>query len=248
MASTPPPPQRPSTPDALTGFPKDSPRGPPTPPPAYFPRQNQTQNQNHNVAVAMMNAQHQVVNNNAALAARFAGTHHPVPLPVPRRPAQAPVVDARALGFQVTLADYMNAAPDSDEEEGEEDDDDDNGAGTRAAITVRISTAVRVSGDRNVVCFAASPAETARAVAEAVTCSLREEGDGGPGVPMIDEEGRPRPLRIEIEAGVEVHGEGNVLGGEEVVMRALGNKRRRRQDDEGEEVRRPRRRARSSSV
>lgn len=242
--------QRPSTPNGLGGFPKDSARGPPTPPPAYFscPSPFQTQN----VAAVMMNAQHQAFGTNAALAARFAGLAGqpqpapppPPPPPVPRRPAQAPVVDARDLGFRVSLADYLNAAPNNDDDE---HSDDEYGAANRSAVTVRISTAVRVSGDGNVVCIAASPAETAGAVAEAVTHSLRDDGGAGV-VPMIDEEGRPRPLRIEIEAGVEVHGEGNVLGGEEVVMRALG-KRRRGEDEEGEAGRpRRRRRARSSSV
>ncbi|KAJ4397236.1 hypothetical protein N0V93_001460 [Gnomoniopsis smithogilvyi] len=129
---------------------------------------------------------------------------------------------------------------------------DSEGDGDRSAITVRISTAIRITGDSNIMCMTVSPTETARFVAQAVTKVMR--GDGAEqrgGIPMIDEEGRPRPLRIEIEAGTEVHGKGNVLGGEEVVMRALGKRRRdmdeAEEHEEGEEVRR-RRRIRHSSV
>lgn len=129
----------------------------------------------------------------------------------------------------------------------------DSDDGDRSAITVRISTAVRVSGDHNIVHVgAADPATTARFVAEAVTRVLRGGGaqERG-GIPMIDEEGRPRPVRIEIEAGTEVHGEGNVLGGEEVVMRALGKRRREmeeQEEGEGEERALRRRSRRSASV
>lgn len=128
---------------------------------------------------------------------------------------------------------------------------DSEGDGDRSAITVRISTAVRVTGDNNIMCLTVDPAETARFVAQAVTRVLRGGGaEERGGIPMIDEEGRPRPLRIEIEAGTEVHGQGNVLGGEDVVMRALGKRRRDMNDeaeeDENEALRR--RRVRCSSV
>lgn len=128
---------------------------------------------------------------------------------------------------------------------------DSEGDGDRSAITVRILTAVRVTGDNNIMCLAVDPAETARFVAQAVTKVLRGGGaqERG-GIPMIDEEGRPRPLKIEIEAGTEVHGEGNVLGGEEVVMRALGKRRRELNGDEEEsdEETLRRRRIRQSTV
>ncbi|CAN8098675.1 unnamed protein product [Discula destructiva] len=103
--------------------------------------------------------------------------------------------------------------------------DDD---GNRSAIMVRISTAVHVTGDNNIMHVTADNAATGRFLAEAVTRVLRG------GVPMIDEEGQPRPLRVEIEAGIKVYGEGNVLGGEEVVSRALG-KRKRAPEEEQEE-------------
>lgn len=176
---------------------------------------------------------------NPYLSARFAGNHAAAMLP----PQHA--VDAADLGLNLNAGWH-----DVDDY----DDDDDDGSGSSSAITLRINTAVRITGDKNIMCIPTSPADNARFVAEAVTRAIRQglaEEQGG--LPMIDEEGRPRPLRIEIEAGMEVHGVGNVLGGEEVVLGALLGKRRRAGEGEGEReeqdgLRRRRRRTRSASV
>lgn len=246
-------PHRPSSPDVLTGLPKDAPsRGPPTPPPAYFPRQLlpiSSSNNNYMMSIANnLHSSHRSVN--AHLAARFAGINLPLP------PQHA--VDAAALGW-ANLENYhrnrnvTGSAEASYEDEEDEEDEDGQGSSStaRSAVTVRISTAVRVRGDGNVVCVGpAHPADTARAVADAVTRAITradEEGGRAGVVPMIDEEGRPRPLRIEIEAGIEVRGRGNVLGGREVVMKALGKRRRGLEEDEGEDGA-PRARQRARSV
>lgn len=243
-------PHRPSSSDVLTGRPKDAPsRGPPTPPPAYFPRHVLPITSNNNMSIA-----HNIHSNqrpvNAHLAARFAGINLPLP---PQH-----VVDAAALGW-ANLENYhhnRNVAG-SEEYNQEEDEEDEDGqrSAARSAITVRISTAVRARGDGNMVCVGpAHPADMARVVADAVTRAITradEEGGRAGVVPMIDEEGRPRPLRIEIEAGIEVRGRGNVLGGREVVMRALGKRRRGFEEEEEAEERErgaPRARRRESSV
>lgn len=188
----------------LTGRPKAHNRGPPTPPPAYFPRTGRSLI-NINPALAACLAQQQRASIRAAAA------------PSPHRMAAANLPQlAHSHGWQDL-----------------DDLSDSEGDGDRSAITVRISTAVRVTGDHNIICLKVDPAETARFVAQAVTKVLRGGGaEERGGIPMIDEEGRPRPLKIEIEAGTEVHGEGNVLGGEEVVMRALGKRRRELDGDE----------------
>lgn len=223
MASSP---NRPSSPNALTGGPKDH-RRPLSPPPAYFPR--------------------------------------------PRPPFLSTPYLAARLAQQVSSAAAAAASHPLAQPGWQDIDDLSDGDGDRSAITVRISTAVRVTGDHNVMCLAADPAATARFVAEAVTRVLRGGGaEARGGIPMIDEEGRPRPLRIEIEAGTDVRGEGNVVGGEAVVMRALGKRRRGldgcnddgdgddddeemgveegEEEEEKEEARRRRRRMRHASV
>lgn len=142
---------------------------------------------------------------------------------------------------------YEDAVDDDDD-----GDDDDNCNGGRSAITIHISTTLRVSGDNNIICLDGnhSPAENARLIAEAVTTTIRQGGEQEVGgIPMIDEEGRPRPIRVEIEAGVEVQGGGNVLGGKDIVLRALdgrrgwrGEERGRREEDIGQ------RRTRGTSI
>lgn len=135
-----------------------------------------------------------------------------------------------------------------DGEDGEYDDSNNS------AIVIRISTGVRVSGDDNVVCLAggaangqtnnnngqssssSAAADHARSIAEAVTAAIRQGGEQDVGgIPMIDEEGRPRGIRVQIEAGIEVRGKGNVLvdGGEEgegyAVVGALADRLVKRQ-------------------
>lgn len=195
------PPVQPAAHDLFAALPKEHTRGPPTPPPAYFPR-----------PVGPLGPM------NPSVAAQLAAAAGVSPLQ-PAGSSSSNNNNRLASGWQ----DINDLS----------DDEDD---GDRSAITVRISTAVRITGDNNILHVAADPATTARFVAEAVTRVLRGGGaqERG-GIPMIDEEGRPRPVRIEIEAGTEVHGEGNVLGGKELVMRALGKRRREMEHEEEEE-------------
>lgn len=143
----------------------------------------------------------------------------------------------------------------------EEMDDDDEVDG-RSPIHLRISTALHVSGNSNTVVLSASPAEHAKALAQAVMSAVRQCSDMNGGIPMIDEEGRPRPIDIAVDAGMSVEGSGNILENEKHVMRALGGgdgadgggKRKRDDGDDGEGEgyglcdHRPRRRMRRSSV
>lgn len=109
-----------------------------------------------------------------------------------------------------------------------EDDDDDD----RSPIELRIMTTVQVEGDDNAILLTASPAEHARAIAETVTAMIRQAGGTDGGIPMIDEEGRPRPFKIYVAAGMNIEGSGNVLGNADHVLLHLSRKRKR--DDNGE--------------
>lgn len=101
------------------------------------------------------------------------------------------------------------------------DDDDD-----RSPIELRITTTVQVEGDNNAILLTATPAEHARVITEAVTATVRQAGGLNDGIPMIDEEGRPRPFRISVSAGMNIEGSGNVLGNADHVMRFLGKRKR----------------------
>jgi len=103
-------------------------------------------------------------------------------------------------------------------------------------INIRVSTAVHVNNSHNIVCLDATPAELANSIAGAVVTALRDNTGGM--IPMIDENGCPRPLAIEIDAGVVVGGTNCVLGRESVLEKyfkhreAVDGKRKRESDDE----------------
>ncbi|KAG6003978.1 hypothetical protein E4U21_001558 [Claviceps maximensis] len=111
----------------------------------------------------------------------------------------------------------------------------------QSSIFLRINTSVRVSSSNNQVCINETPAEHANAIARAVVHAIQENSSGQCGIPMIDEDGRPRPVRIEVDAGLEVHGEGNVVGNDKFVVELLRQKqqqqmlRRRRHDDDDDD-------------
>ncbi|KHO00112.1 uncharacterized protein MAM_02035 [Metarhizium album ARSEF 1941] len=115
---------------------------------------------------------------------------------------------------------------------GEDEADAEEG---QSPISLRINTSVRISSNNNLVCCNTTPAENAKAIARAVVVALQENSSGQCGIPMIDEDGRPRPVRIEVDAGMEVQGIGNVIGNEKVineVLRQRSELRRRRDDGE----------------
>ncbi|EON97279.1 hypothetical protein UCRPA7_7183 [Phaeoacremonium minimum UCRPA7] len=97
-------------------------------------------------------------------------------------------------------------------------EDDDEG---RSPIAIRISTALRVASNHNLVCVSASPADHAGAIAKAVVAAMNDASTANCGIPMIDEDGRPRPIRIEVDAGLDVNGSGNVIGPERILLEVL---------------------------
>ncbi|KAI3401703.1 hypothetical protein diail_9367 [Diaporthe ilicicola] len=101
-------------------------------------------------------------------------------------------------------------------------DDDEH-----SPIQLQIDSTLHIVGDNNAIVVTRLPAEHAKGVAEAVTATIRQASSMNGGIPMIDEEGRPRPFRITVAAGMHIEGSGNVLGNAEHVMKSLGRKRKR---------------------
>ncbi|KAH6606410.1 hypothetical protein Trco_005563 [Trichoderma cornu-damae] len=102
----------------------------------------------------------------------------------------------------------------------ENEDDEYQEEGT-SAIWLRINTSVLISKNNNLVCLPDTPASHANAIAKAVVQAIQENSSGQCGIPMIDEDGRPRPVKIEVDAGITVEGSGNVVGSEDVVNQVL---------------------------
>jgi hypothetical protein len=118
------------------------------------------------------------------------------------------------------------------------DEDEADAEEGQSPISLRINTSIRISSNNNLICINDTPADHANAIARAVVVALQENSSGQCGIPMIDEDGRPRPVRIEVDAGMEVRGMGNVIGNEKVVnevLRQRSDRRRQRDDSEEEE-------------
>lgn len=111
-------------------------------------------------------------------------------------------------------------------------DDDDN----HSPVELLISTTVQVEGDNNAILLTASPSAQAKVIAEAVTATVRQACGMNGGIPMIDEEGRPRPFRISVSAGINIDGSRNVLGNADHIMRFLGGKRKRDDGGDGQDA------------
>lgn len=139
-----------------------------------------------------------------------------------RRVATNPPYPVSEADFARLRAQHASAMLNRLQDE-DEDVDMDDGDDGRSPIDLRVSTALHIQGDNNAVLVGATPVDHARAVAQAVMSAIRQCSDVTGGIPMIDEEGRPRPFNIAVDAGVSVEGSGNLLGNEEHIKRFLGS-------------------------
>lgn len=111
-------------------------------------------------------------------------------------------------------------------------------------LTMRINTAISVSKNDNIVCLSDTPTQHASTIAAAVSKAIEQSSSGSCGIPMVDGDGNPRPIRIEVDAGTVVDGQRNVVGTEAAVLNILrqrevmrqqqgSRERRERVSDEG---------------
>ncbi|KAI5466192.1 hypothetical protein BGZ63DRAFT_420696 [Mariannaea sp. PMI_226] len=118
-----------------------------------------------------------------------------------------------------------------------DDDSEQTDPESSTPINLRINASINVNRNNNVVCLDTTPAENANSIAQAVVKAMMEGSAGRCGIPMIDENGAPRPLRIEVDAGMVIEGEGNIVGSRQAVSDILRRQplplslRRRREDD-----------------
>lgn len=146
----------------------------------------------------------------------------PPPAYTPRRQPDLAALTARAIQARQGLSSMAHMLqPSSSAFTTLLDSADDEHDPESSPISLRINTSINVSRSNNVVCLATSPAEQANAIAQAVVKALHEGSSGQCGIPMIDENGAPRPLRIEVDAGLVVDGTGNVVGSSDSVNEVL---------------------------
>uniref|UniRef100_A0A8H7N9I9 Uncharacterized protein n=1 Tax=Bionectria ochroleuca TaxID=29856 RepID=A0A8H7N9I9_BIOOC len=150
---------------------------------------------------------------------------------------------AQRLALQPSTAALSRAiqAQVMNEHETMEDDDE-----PCAPLNLRINTSITINKSNNLICLSESPSSHANAITEAITGAIRKHSAGDCGFPMVDGNGNPRPIRLEVDAGLVVEGEGNIIGSESVILEAIRQRderleqkelclrRPRAEDEEGE--------------
>ncbi|KJZ78435.1 hypothetical protein HIM_02473 [Hirsutella minnesotensis 3608] len=151
----------------------------------------------------------------------------PPPAYTPPRPIDMRVFTARQLAQPRTAHPrpiLVNRTPVTSVLADENGSESEEGLST---ISLRVNTSVTVASDNNIICLADTPTKNATAIAHAMVKALQESSSGQCGLPMIDEEGRPRPIRVHVDAGVTVRGAGNIIGSETIVQELVRQRRSR---------------------
>jgi len=118
-------------------------------------------------------------------------------------------------GTSNTLTGYQALAhnnPDYSDDEADEFPEPEEYAEAQnlSAITITIHCPLHIKGDGNIV--AVDTSVSVGKIAQGVVSSLKQMSMSGHGVPMIDQDGRPRPITINAKAEVKVTGCKNVIG------------------------------------
>jgi hypothetical protein len=85
-------------------------------------------------------------------------------------------------------------------------------------IILQINTPLLIKGDNNII--ALDPSLQASKIALSVVQALKQLSASSHGIPMVDEDGCPRPIVVEIKAEVKVEGNRNVVGEKSVMAGA----------------------------
>ena len=99
-------------------------------------------------------------------------------------------------------ADYSD-----DEEDGDEEGQDGS---LHSAINITIRCPIVVKGDNNIIGI--DTALNTNRIAHGIVTSLKTMSMSGNGVPMIDEDGRPRPITVTAIADITITGSRNMVG------------------------------------
>lgn len=112
------------------------------------------------------------------------------------------------------LAHLVNPPADTFEEYEDEDDLD-----LLSPIEIFIKTPIYVDGNNNAVSIDAGTIGSR--VAYSVIQSLRQLNGLAGGIPVIDQDGRPRPIKVEVDAEMKITGSNNMVGENAVLMNII---------------------------
>jgi len=79
-----------------------------------------------------------------------------------------------------------------------------------ASIQITVNSPITIQGDNNVVFV--DPANTGTKMSLTMVNALKSISMSSCGIPMIDEQGRPRTVNIKLDAPLKIEGSGNSVG------------------------------------
>ncbi|TVY50152.1 hypothetical protein LOCC1_G000073 [Lachnellula occidentalis] len=113
--------------------------------------------------------------------------------------------------------------------------DDENEEEPRLSeIRITVNTPLMITGDGNSV--SVDVALNASKVSAAVVAALRGMSTVAGGVPMIDGDGRPRPITMEVTAEIKVEGSNNVVGDKAILSKTVAGSAFQKGREEEEQV------------
>ena len=175
----------------------------------------------------------------------------PPPAYTPRQPVQSQHELIRDSALLLSRSPQGTLFANCSAAQGDDDEEDYQQEGI-SPISLRINTSINISKSNNLICLTTTPTEQANSIAQAVVKALQENSSGRCGIPMIDEDGRPRPVNIEVDASLVVEGAGNIIGSETIIQQVLVQRqqqlKRQREDEEQDESNTPARKRRDTSL
>lgn len=88
---------------------------------------------------------------------------------------------------------------------------------TMPSISISITSSLSVNGSNNVIGL--DTARNAATIGRALVDAIKNTSMSAMGIPMIDEEGKPRTINVTVDAGMRVEGRDNIIGEEIAMMR-----------------------------
>lgn len=119
-----------------------------------------------------------------------------------------------------------------------------------STISISIRAPITVTGNNNTLSI--DPAVTGSKIAIAVVTGLRQMSGIAGGVPMIDENGRPRPIIVDVDGSTKIEGSGNLVGDRAVFLATkpseVGDVTKKRERSDSEPMDAEPKRPRTSNV
>lgn len=126
------------------------------------------------------------------------------------------------------------------------EESDDEESRKLSSVTISIENPIHITGDNNLLSI--DPGLSGSKMALSIIAGLKQMSGASGGVPMIDEDGHPRPIRIEVKAETKIEGSKNVIGDRAVFSSMMAAASAKKKQDEERDISRKRGRAGSVAL